>query len=376
MIVEEFYLLLVAATVAANCALIGSLLLLRKMVLLGDALSHAMLPGIVVAFAITGSLESAGVLLGASIFGLLAVALIERLAHTRLLEQDAAIGVVFTGLFALGVLGVSYYRSVDLDLDCILFGNIELTPFDLVHWGGLTLGPRAFWVNAATLAGNALLTTLLFKELKVSAFDPEFAHAQGLRPRLLHYLVMIAAAMTCVAAFSSVGAILVVAMLAVPPAAAYLWSRSMARMVVWSVLLGAAIGLVGYPVAYAINCSVAGAIALVSGICLVFAITLAPDRGLLARWWAWRQARLRTHALLLLTHLPSRPPGVALTELRQRLGLSERVFEAAVRYVQQHGLAERHHGRLIATEAAGRELADLPLDPSAQRADEREQAQR
>ncbi len=372
MILEEAYLLLVAATVGANCALIGSLLLLRKLVLLGDAISHAVLPGIVLAFVLTGSLESTGVVIGASAFGLITVSLIERIARTRQLQHDAAIGAVFTALFAIGVLGVSYYRSVDLDLDCILFGNIELTPFDVVRWNGVPLGPRAFWVNGVTLAINATMTGLLMKELKIAAFDPEFAHAQGFRPTLLHYVVMVAAAVTCVAAFNSVGAILVVAMLAVPPATAYLWSRSMAAMVLSSVVLGGCVALAGYPVAYSVNCSVAGAIALVAGGCFALSLALAPERGLVARWWGRRRAIVRTNALLLLAHLPAQGPGLDPHQLRIRLAMPEHLFRAAVRYAEQHGLVKRQDGRLIATPAGMRALADLPTDGAVREAREPE----
>ena len=151
-------ILLTALLVASSCALIGTFLVLRKMALLGDAISHAVLPGIVVAFLLSGTRSPLPMLLGAGALGVLTVVLVELAHRTRLLKADASIGVVFPALFALGVLLVSRLTGqVDLDLDCVLYGEIAYAPWDLLMWGESSLGPKALWTNGATLLSNLSL---------------------------------------------------------------------------------------------------------------------------------------------------------------------------------------------------------------------------
>ncbi len=349
MIVEEFYLIAIAAVVAAECALIGTVLCLRKMVLLGDAISHAILPGVVFAFAVTGAIVSPLTLLGAMAFAVLTVALIERLSVTRRIEEQAATGVVFTFLFAIGVLGVSYYRSADLDLDCVLFGNLELAPFDLIRVGSTNLGPRALWTNGLLLVANAAVVALLFKELKISAFDPEYAQTQGFRPRVLFYVSAVLAALTCVAAFEAVGVILVVAMLAVPAGAALLWCSHMHSALFVAVLHGVISGVVAYPLAYTVDCSVAGAAALIAGALFLVAFLFAPQRGVFARWLAARHRRLHLQALLVLMHLPEPGKGMERSTLCRLLNLAETEIEPVIEFLATHGYVRLDGTQIVLT---------------------------
>jgi len=276
----EAVILLVGSLVAVNCALLGSFLVLRKMALLGDAISHAVLPGIAVAFLLAGSRSPLPMLVGAGALGLVTVFLVELFHRTRRLAEDAAIGVVFPALFSLGVILVSRYAAqVDLDLDCVLYGEIAYAPWDLWLVGERSLGPKALWVNGALLAVNLAFVLSLWKELKVSTFDPELAAALGFSPAVMHYLLMGAVSMTVVGAFESVGAILVVAMLVVPPAAAFLLTERLGSMVTLAAAFGVLSAAGGYALARVLDASIAGAMATVAGGVLLLAVAASSLRG-------------------------------------------------------------------------------------------------
>ena len=284
-------ILVVASLVAASTALLGSFLVLRRMSLLGDAISHAVLPGIVLAFLFTGSRSPLPMVIGAGALGVITVLAVELFHRTRRLKEDASIGVVFPALFSIGVILVSRYTAqVDLDLDCVLYGEIAYAPWDLLLVGGVSWGPKALWVNGAVLLLNLTFVLLLYKELKVSTFDPELAAALGFRPALLHYLLMTLVSITVVAAFEAVGAILVVAMLVVPPATAYLLTDRLSRLLALAGVLGITASAAGYGLARLLDASIAGAIATVAGLLFLAVFLASPRYGLLAR--ALRTRRL------------------------------------------------------------------------------------
>lgn len=277
-------ILLVGSTVAASCAVLGCFLVLRKMALLGDAISHAVLPGIVIAFLATGSRSPLPMLLGAGALGLFTVFAVEAFTRTRRLAEDASIGVVFPALFSLGVILISRYAGqVDLDLDCVLYGEIAYAPWDVWTLGGRSLGPRALWINGGLLLADLAFVALFWKELKLSTFDSGLAAALGFSPVLLHYLLMGAVSVTVVGAFESVGAILVVALLVVPPATAYLITDRLAAMLAWAAGAGVASAIGGYALARLLDASIAGSMATVAGALFLLAFLLAPAHGLLPR---------------------------------------------------------------------------------------------
>ena len=293
MIADSTAIVLTGAVVGASCALVGSFLVLRKLAMLGDAISHAVLPGIVLAFLLTGSRSSLPMFLGAAALGGLTAFLVQVLSR-RGIQGDAAIGVTFTSLFAVGVVLVSLYGSqVDLDLDCVLYGEIAYTPFDQVVLADRPIGPRALWVNAILLVVNALVLGLFYKQFKLCAFDPELAAAVGIPVAVMHYALMGLVAMTTVGAFESVGAILVVAMLVVPGATAYLLTERLGRMLGIAMLLGAASAAIGYEVARAVDGSIAGAMATVSGVFFGLAFLFSPRQGVVSRLVARVQIRRR-----------------------------------------------------------------------------------
>ncbi|XWN35540.1 MAG: metal ABC transporter permease [Roseivirga sp.] len=264
---EAVWIILVASLAAINCSLIGTYLVLRKMAMMGDAIAHAVLPGIVVAFLLVGSKTSFVILLGAGSVGVIATLLIEFLHRSVRLQSDASIGINFTWLFALGVILISFFsKKIDLDPDCILYGEIAYVPLD--SWigpGGMSLGPRSFYILAVMLLINLGFILFSYKELFLTTFDPAFAASIGMNTTLWHYLLMGATSFTTVAAFEVVGAILVVALLVGPPATAYLLTQHLRQMLIMASWVGVATAVGGYYLAIWVNGAIAGAMATMAG---------------------------------------------------------------------------------------------------------------
>jgi manganese/zinc/iron transport system permease protein len=276
---------LVAVLTVAACALIGSLLVLRRMSLMGDAISHAVLPGLVLAFLFTGSLSSNAMLIGAFAIGLLTTWLIQALENLGGIAADSSMGVVFTTLFASGVVLLKAVTGgkVDLDVDCVLNGSLSTITLETVELFGFDV-PRASIMLATVLAINLAVLVLLWKELRLCAFDPQFAATNGFRPGLLHYLIMALTAMTAVAAFQAVGSILVIAMLIVPAATAQLLTDRMNRYVILSVVIAVVMALCGVSLGHYSKrfheAEPAALIAVCAGCIFAITVIFAPRYGL------------------------------------------------------------------------------------------------
>jgi len=281
---DDFWIILTGSLVAASCALVGSFLVLRKMAMLGDAISHAVLPGIVIAFLFTGSRDPVPMVVGAGLLGVVTSFLIETLYRRGKLQQDASIGVTFTWLFAVGVILVSLFAGrVDLDQDCVLYGEIAYVPLDTWIVDGTSYGPRAIWILGAVLVVVVIAITMGFKELQLTAFDPALATSVGISASVWHYLLMGMVSLCTVAAFESVGAILVVAMLVVPAATAYLVARSLTGMLLTATAVGIASAFGGYYLAVGVDGSISASMAVVAGVLFVVALIAAPGSSLLRR---------------------------------------------------------------------------------------------
>jgi len=269
---DAFWIILTGSLVAISCALLGSFLILRKMSMVGDAISHSVLPGIVIAFLIAGSMQSIWMLVGAGILGVVTTFLIEFFHRKGKLQTDASIGVTFTWLFALGVILVSYYAgNAHIDQDCILHGEIAYVPIDLVYAAnGMALAPKAIIILGSVLLLILLFISLFYKELFITTFDPDYAKAIGLSTNTWHYLLMGLVSLTTVASFESVGAILVVAFLITPAASAYLLTQNLKYMLFLGACFGVVSSMGGYLLSYWLDGSIAGAMATVSG--FIFAL--------------------------------------------------------------------------------------------------------
>lgn len=293
---STFWILLTAILVSSACALLGTFLVLRKMAMVGDAISHAVLPGIAVAFLISGR-DSLWILVGATAFGLLAVFLMQHLESSGV-QSDASIGIVFTALFALGVILISLNaQNVDLDLDHVLYGEITYVQWDRLIIGEADLGPRAVWMLGITLAIILMLLTLFYKQFKLVSFDPALAAATGIPVMLFHYLLMGMVSMTSVASFDSVGAILVVGMLIVPAATAYLLTDRLSHMLLISVLIGVISSFAGYYSALIMDSSIAGCMVASAGVLFVLAFLFSPLHGVVVRKWKQKRGSVTKDAL-------------------------------------------------------------------------------
>ncbi|MBU0984361.1 MAG: metal ABC transporter permease [candidate division Zixibacteria bacterium] len=295
---------LIAVIVAAACAIPGVFLVLRRMALLSDAISHAILLGIVLAFFVVQDLTSPFLIIAAAATGLLTVYLVEMLNRSKLVREDAAIGLVFPVLFSIGVILISRFAGdVHLDIDAVLLGELAFAPFSRFEIAGTDLGPRALWLMGGILIINLTLIIVFFKELKLVSFDPGLASALGVSPVAIHYLLMSQVSVTAVGAFDAVGSVLVVALMIAPPATAYLLTDSLPRMIVYSVLIGMAGALSGYWVAHSLDVSIAGCMAGMSGVLFAVAFALAPRRGLLAQALRRRRQKWEFAIAMLVIHL-------------------------------------------------------------------------
>lgn len=272
---EGLFIIITGALVAISCGLLGCFLILRKMAMVGDAISHAVLPGIVIAFLISGDRDTIPMLIGAGLLGLIATFLIEYFHQKGKLQTDASIGVTFTWLFALGVILISTFAGkVDIDQECVLYGEIGLIELD--NWilsDGTILGPRVFFIMLIITALVILFIIIGYKGLFYTTFDPVYAATVGISTALWHYLLMGFVSLTTVASFEAVGAILVVAMIVVPPATAYLLTEKLLPMLSLTILFGILTAIGGYYLAVWIDGSIAGAMATVAGFIFLLVYT-------------------------------------------------------------------------------------------------------
>jgi manganese/zinc/iron transport system permease protein len=300
----DTWIVLTAMAAAVSCAIPGMFLMLRRQSMLGDAMSHTALPGIVSAFLLAHWWSGAGgtsgaighlvVLAGAAIVGVLTTFLTDAVQRLGRVEAAASLGVVYTSLFAAGLLMVRLFAdTVHLDADCVLFGAIETVVFETV---GATSIPQALVVNLSVALINLLLVGVCFKELRVTTFDPALAQNLGYRPVLVHYVLMAATSVSLVAAFESVGSILVLAMLIVPAVTASLLTSRLSSLLAVATGVAATSAVGGHLLALAApavifrplgfesvdDSSTAGMAAVAAGALLLIAVLLSPQKGILS----------------------------------------------------------------------------------------------
>jgi manganese/zinc/iron transport system permease protein len=277
------WIVLMGFFVTAACGLIGNYLILRRMALIGDAISHSVLPGIAIAFLVAQSRGSLPLFIGALVAGILTTILIELIHGKSRIKQDSAIGITFSCFFAFGVILISIYAgTIDLDADCVLFGEIGWVPEErpYVTWGGLVLGPLSVVRMGLVLLATMALIVLFYKELLITSFDPELATSLGIHARVMHYALMSVLSVIVVSAFEAVGAILVIAMLILPGATAALLSQHLLTRLLLTLLhaVGSSIG--GIHIALALNASIAPAMVIAGSLLFILAWLVSPTEGL------------------------------------------------------------------------------------------------
>lgn len=287
--------ILVGALTNVACALVGCYLVLRRMSLMGDAISHAVLPGLVIAFVLSGSTNILWMFLGAAAAALVTTFLTQTLHQFGRVPTDASMGVAFTSLFALGVVLLKFYASkLHFDVQCVFEGMLAAGALDTFTFQGWEL-PRQILTVGPVVLLNLLVITLLWKELKLSSFDPALSTAMGYSATVMHYLLMAVVAVTAAASFEAVGSILVVAMLIVPPATAHLLCDRLGTMVVVACVLAVVSAVLGYWLSSAAvwNVAPAGAMAVVAGGMYALAVFLSPQYGIVSKLIRNLQTALR-----------------------------------------------------------------------------------
>lgn len=273
---------LIAVIVAVACSIPGVFLVLRKMAMMTDAITHTILLGIIIGFFIVHDLNSPVLIIGAALIGLLTVYLVELLNKTRLVSEDSAIGIVFPLLFSIAILIISKYAgNVHLDTDSVLLGELAFAPFNRLIIGTTDIGAKAIYTMGIVLVINLTLMIVFFKELKISIFDMGLASVLGFSPVLIQYGLMASVSITTVAAFEAVGSILVIAFMIGPPITAYLITDHLKKMLFLSAVIGAINALIGYRFAYIYDVSIAGSMATVTGLTFFIVLIFAPQRGLI-----------------------------------------------------------------------------------------------
>jgi len=295
---------LIASLVAIACAIPGTFLVLRKMAMISDAISHSILPGIVIGFFITQNLNSPLLILLAAVTGIITVILVEYIQKTGLVKEDTAIGLVFPALFSIGVILIAKNANdVHLDVDAVLLGELAFAPFDRLLLFGTDVGPKSLWIIGVILIITIGLLFAFFKELKVSTFDAGLASALGFSPVIMHYGLMSVASVTTVGAFDAVGAILVVALMIAPAATAYLLTTDLKKMLGYAISFGVFSAISGYWVAHWLDASIAGSITTMLGLLFFLVYLFAPNKGLIAVIYRERRQRIEVSLLTFLLHL-------------------------------------------------------------------------
>ncbi len=267
---------LTAIFTAISCAVLGAFLVLRKMTMVGDAISHAVLPGIAIAYLLSQSRASLPMFLGAALVGVFATVIIEILSKKWKVQSDASIGMTFTTLFALGVVLITYWSDkVDLDQECVLYGEIAFVPFNTWTLAGQSMGPIALWSSGILLLLVLIYTFAGYKGLLMSSFNEDYAAVLGIGVGAWNLSLMSMVSVATVISFESVGAILVVALLVAPAATAYLISQKLQPMILLAAIFGLSGSLLGYIMSATFDTSIAGGIATILGVqfALILAIT-------------------------------------------------------------------------------------------------------
>jgi manganese/zinc/iron transport system permease protein len=279
----ELWILLTGSLVGLSCGIVGCFLILRKMSMLADAISHTVLLGLVMAFIVSQSMNGFYMLIGAAVAGLLTTFMVQ-LLNSSGIQEDAAIGVVFTSLFAVGVILISLFaKNVHLDVEHALMGEIAFVPWNTLSLPILGDIPKSVVMLGSVLILDVLIIFLLFKEFKLTSFDPSMAAAIGIPVLAVHYILMGLVSITTVSAFDSVGAILVVAMLIAPGATAYLLTDRYKVMLLLSGVIGVFDSIIGYYGAKMFDVSISGAMAVAAGLVFFIVWMLSPKYGLVSR---------------------------------------------------------------------------------------------
>lgn len=297
-------LLLIAIITSIATSLLGVFLVIRKMSMVTDAISHTVLLGIVIGFIVVGDLNSPFLIISATLIGVITTYLIELIVKSKKTSEDAATGVVYTLLFSIAVIIISLsFRGVHLDIDAVLLGNLEFQIFDQLVIFGHEIGPKSLYIMSFVLILNLIFVIVFYKELKIVSFDSLLATVLGVSPFIIHYLLMFLVSLTSVAAFNAVGSILVIAMMVGPAATALLFAKDLHKTIVWAVLIGVINSIVGYFSAIYFDVVISGSIATVTLITFLTIFLFNYKNGLISKLVRRYKQKQDYSILILLLHI-------------------------------------------------------------------------
>lgn len=343
-------IIIIAILSSIACVIPGTFLLLKRMALISDAISHSILPGIVIGFFVKNSLNTPYPVIGAIFFAMIMVVVSEALHRSNLVKGDTAIAVVFPPLFSIGVILVSLFaHNVHLDTDAVLLGELAFAPFDRMDFLWTTL-PKSMVKMGIILILNLIVMLLLFKELKVSTFDPVLSQSLGFSPRFLHYLLMLMTSVTAVGAFDSVGAILVLAFMITPTATALLLTNSLSLMVLIAFGLATGSSILGVLFAMKIDAGISGSITTVMGLFFILAFLFSPTSGVLTRIKNVKRIKHEYALTIVLYHLMNHYEEEDMEEecsyehLTEQFSYSPRYLRKVVHSAANRGLVVEDNG--------------------------------
>ncbi len=333
--------LIASVTIGISCGLIGTYIMLRRMSLIGDALAHAVLPGVVVSFMVAGKSEIA-LFVGAVVSGIITVLLIGFVNRNSKIKEDTSIGIIFTGAFALGILLVSQLKQVHIDLSSYLFGDVLG-----VSTGDITL-------SLIIMAVIILCILLFYKQLLLTSFDPTMALTIGISTTLVHYMLMTLLSMSIVAGLQSVGVILIIAMLITPPATAYLLSNNLRKILFLSPMFGTISAVAGLYLSYHFNFASGASIVLVAVALFLLAFLFSPKEGVVTKLFRRRAATklvLIEDVIKLSYRFAEETGKTGLTDrISNELGISNSRIESAIKILIGKGLMQKTNGSYLLTE--------------------------
>lgn len=364
MINAQLEIQLIAIVVAMACAIPGVFLVLRKMSLISDAISHSILLGIVIGFFITKDINSPLLILLAALTGVITVVLVEMIQKTNLVKEDTAIGLIFPLLFSVGVLLITKNAGdIHLDIDAVLVGELVFAPFDRWIISGIDLGPKSLWIMGVILIMSFVLLLLFFKELKVTTFDPGLAASLGISPLIFHYGLMSVSSVTIVGAFDAVGAILVVALMIAPAATAYLLTHDLKKMIGLSMFFGVISAILGYWLAHYLDASISGSMTTVLGIIFLMVYLFAPNRGLIAMMFQQKKQKIEISLITFLLHLNNHQEDSEreLQHLQEHFNWSKSYADEVVDFALKNNMVKIENNLFVLTDK-GKEFTDLTLN--------------
>lgn len=269
------------------CSVIGSILIVNRMALIADAMSHSVLLGIVIVYLILGQVNNFIMLLGASLFGLLSIFFIEKLSDTKNLTKADTSGIIYPLFFSIAVILINIFaKNVHIDTDMIIMGEVVFSSLDTINLFGIKIA-RSFFSNAFSLSLNLIYVIVFNRQIKLTAFDKEQAKLFGVNVKWIMTMLLFLTAFTSVSAFNSVGAILVISMLIVPSATALLFSKELNKMMVSSGVITVFNVTMGYILAIMFNVSISAMVASINGI--VFLLVLI----YLRRNFKWQSQKIK-----------------------------------------------------------------------------------